>query len=91
MKKKEKLKKKDIIFIVIAVLAGAILFYEIWFYYDATHNCIGCGRDNRCSQAHSCNCPDGESTCVCKYFDNNGEEKDGLKCPNNSINRINNN
>ncbi|MCR5483500.1 MAG: hypothetical protein K6E99_03770 [Bacilli bacterium] len=89
-KNKKKIKNKEIVFMIIAVLAGALLFFGIWKYYNSTYHCIGC-RDTPCSSSFKCDCSPNDEICICNYFDNNGEEKSGLKCPNNNFNKTNNN
>ncbi len=64
---------------VVAIAAIALLFRQ--FVWPSIQNNIQ--RNTYCSQAHVCNCPPGKSTCTCNYFDDNGTEISGLKCPNN--------
>ena len=62
---------------VVAIAAIALLFRSlVWPQIQATIQ-----RNTYCSQAHACNCTG--STCTCSYFDENGGEVNGLKCPNN--------
>jgi hypothetical protein len=62
---------------VVAIAAIALLFRSwIWPGIQATIQ-----RNTYCSQAHACACTN--STCNCNYFDENGNEVTGLKCPNN--------
>ena len=62
---------------VVAIAAIALLFRQ--FVWPSIQNNIQ--RNTYCSQAHACNCTG--STCSCNYYDANGSEITGLKCPNN--------
>ena len=88
-KNKKKIKNKEILVIIIAVLAGALLFLGIWKYYNSTYNCIGC-RNTPCSSAFDCDCGDNEKTCKCLYNDI-GEVTKKIECPNNSFKTTNSN
>ena len=62
---------------VVAIAAIALLFRSL--VWPSIQNNIQ--RNTYCSQAHACTCD--KTTCTCNYYDENGSEITGLKCPNN--------
>lgn len=60
-----------------------LIFAIVYVYIDSKRPSVLTSRNNsiKCVSA-ICDCKAGEKMCKCQYYDDNGELKDGLLCPN---------